>query len=438
MSNLKCHEHLILDVVINSPADEAGIVPGDKLVYINDKLVEDVLDFHFYETDEKLKLTVRRNEELLDFLIEKDEDDELGLEFESSLMDEYKSCHNKCIFCFIDQNPEGMRDTIYFKDDDSRLSFLQGNYVTLTNLKDKDVERICYYHLSPINVSVHTTNPDLRCKMLNNRFAGNALRHLDTFKEADITMNGQIVLCKGYNDGEELERTIHDLTAYIPCMQSLSVVPVGLTDHRKNLVQLDPFTKEDAEKVLETIHKWQAICMEHFGTRFVYASDEWYITAGRELPSEVDYEGYMQIENGVGMLRSLIDEVREELKNHTGDDREKHVSVATGKLAAPYITGLCEEVKNIYPNVKVDVYTINNNFFGERITVAGLLTGGDIIEQLKGKNLGEHLLLPANLLRAGEDVLLDDKNVSDIENALQTKVRIVQLSGWSFVEMIID
>ncbi|MBQ8281488.1 MAG: DUF512 domain-containing protein, partial [Lachnospiraceae bacterium] len=324
------------------------------------------------------------------------------------------------------------------KDDDSRLSFLQGNYVTLTNLKDKDVERICYYHLSPINVSVHTTNPDLRCKMLNNRFAGNALRHLDTFKEADITMNGQIVLCKGYNDGEELERTIHDLTAYIPCMQSLSVVPVGLTDHRKNLVQLDPFTKEDAEKVLETIHKWQAICMEHFGTRFVYASDEWYITAGRELPSEVDYEGYMQIENGVGMLRSLIDEVREELKNHTGDDREKHVSVATGKLAAPYITGLCEEVKNIYPNVKVDVYTINNNFFGERITVAGLLTGGDIIEQLKGKNLGEHLLLPANLLRAGEDVLLDDKNVSDIENALQTKVRIVQLSGWSFVEMIID
>lgn len=438
MSNLKCREHLILDVVINSPADEAGIVPGDKLVYINDKPVEDVLDFHFYETDEELKLTVRRNEELLEFLIEKDEDDELGLEFESSLMDEYKSCHNKCIFCFIDQNPDGMRDTIYFKDDDSRLSFLQGNYVTLTNLKDKDVERICYYHLSPINVSVHTTNPDIRCKMLNNRFAGNALRHLDTFKEADITMNGQIVLCKGYNDDEELERTIHDLTAYIPCMQSLSVVPVGLTNHRQNLVQLEPFAKEDAEKVLEIIHKWQAICMEHFGTRFVYASDEWYITACRELPAEEDYEGYMQIENGVGMLRSLIDEVHEELKNHTGDDREKHVSVATGKLAAPYITRLCEEVKKIYPNVEVDVYAINNNFFGERITVAGLLTGGDIIEQLKDKNLGEHLLLPANLLRSGEDVLLDDKNISDIENALQTKVRIVQLSGWSFVEMIID
>lgn len=438
MCGKNIHEHLILDVAINSPSDEAGIVPGDRLVYINDKPIEDILDFHFYETEEKLKLTVRRNGELFEFLIEKDEDDELGLEFENSLMDEYRSCHNKCIFCFIDQNPKGMRDTIYFKDDDSRLSFLQGNYVTLTNLKDKDVERICYYHLSPINVSVHTTNPELRCKMLNNRFAGNALRHLDTFKKAGIAMNGQIVLCKGYNDGEELEKTIHDLTAYIPQMQSLSVVPVGLTRHRQNLARLEPFLKEDAEKVLDIIHKWQAICKEYFGTRFVYAGDEWYITAERELPDEDTYEGYMQIENGVGMMRSLIDEVHAELENHSGDDRKRHVSIATGKLAAPFISSLCEEVKKRYPNVKIDVYTVINHFFGERITVAGLLTGGDIIEQLKDKKLGEHLLLPANLLRAGEEVLLDDLSVSDIEKALQTDIRIVQLNGWSFVEMIID
>lgn len=438
MCGNKNHEHLILDVAINSPSDEAGVRPGDKLVLINGKPVEDILDFHFYETEENLKLTVRRNEELVDFQIEKDEDDELGLEFESSLMDEYKSCHNKCIFCFIDQNPEGMRDTIYFKDDDSRLSFLQGNYVTLTNLKEKDVERICYYHLSPINVSVHTTNPELRCKMLHNRFAGSCLKHLDTFKEAGITMNGQIVLCKGYNDGEELEKTIHDLTAYIPYMQSLSVVPVGLTRYRKNLVPLEPFQKEDAEKVLDIIHKWQAICKEYFDTRFVYASDEWYITAERELPGEEDYEGYMQIENGVGMLRSLIDEVHAELERHSGDDRKRHVSIATGKLAAPFISSLCEDVNRLYPNVTIDVYTIVNHFFGEKITVAGLLTGADIIEQLKDKKLGEHLLLPANLLRAGEDVLLDDMTVSDIEKALQTDIRIVQLNGWSFVEMIID
>lgn len=434
----KFHEHLIVDVVMNSPADEAGIKPGDKLVFINDRAVEDVLDFHFYEADEEIKLTVKRNDKILEFYIEKDEDEELGLEFESSLMDNYKSCYNKCVFCFIDQNPHGMRETIYFKDDDSRLSFLQGNYITLTNLKEKDVERICYYHLSPINVSIHTTNPELRCKMLNNRFAGDCLRYLEQFKNADITMNGQIVLCKSYNDGEELEKTIHDLTAYLPCMQSLSVVPVGLTDYREGLAKIEPFTKEDAENVLDIIHKWQSICLNYFGTRFVYASDEWYILAEKELPTEEEYEGYMQIENGVGMMRSLIDEVKEELKNHDGDERQRHISIATGKLAAPFISQICEQVNSLYPNVRIDVYTVKNTFFGEKITVAGLLTGGDIISRLKDEKLGDYLLLPANLLRSGENVLLDDVSVSDIENALQTRVRIVQLNGWSFVDMIIE
>ncbi len=437
MDNNK-HEHLILDVEIDSPCDEAGIKPGDYLVSINDKEIEDILDFHFYESDESIKLTIKRKTEYLEFEIEKDEDDELGLTFESSLMDEYKSCYNKCIFCFIDQNPHGMRDTIYFKDDDSRLSFLQGNYVTLTNMKDKDIERICYYHLSPINISVHTTNPELRCKMLNNRFAGDSLRHLKTLKDAGITMNGQIVLCKNYNDGAELEKTIHDLTEFIPCMQSLSVVPVGLSDHREGLAKLEPFTKEDANKVLDIIHKWQAICREHFNTSFVYASDEWYINAGRELPTEEEYEGYMQIENGVGMMRSLINEVCVELDNLQGDDRKRCVSLATGRLAEKYIDKLCRKVNEKFPNVQIDVYPVDNNFFGNKITVSGLLTGGDIISQLKDKELGDYLLLPANLLRSGEDVLLDDVTISEIENALQTKVRIVQLSGWSFVEMIID
>lgn len=443
MSNI--HEHLITDVIPDSPADMAGIRPGDYLLSINGKEIEDVLDFHFYETDEKLELEIRKSagsgneqDDIVSLLIEKDEEDELGLCFAESLMDSYHSCRNKCMFCFIDQNPPGMRETIYFKDDDSRLSFLQGNYITLTNFKDADAERICYYHLSPINISVHTTNPELRCKMLKNRFAGDSLRFLRRFKEADITMNGQIVLCKGVNDGEELEKTIHDLTEFIPQMQSLSVVPVGLTKFRDGLYELEPFEKEDANAVLDIIHKWQAICLKHFGQRFVFASDEWYIKAGRELPDEAEYEGYMQIENGVGMLRSLINEVKEELSFAEGDERDRHVSIATGKLAYPFILGLCEDVKKKYPNLKAEVYEITNEFFGGRITVTGLLTGADIIKQLKGKELGDRLLLASNMFRAGEEVLLDDLTVDDIEKELGVSVRIVRPEGYDFVESLIE
>ncbi|MBR0131572.1 MAG: DUF512 domain-containing protein [Lachnospiraceae bacterium] len=433
------HQHLITDVVIDSPADDAGIRPGDTLLEINGNIIEDVLDFHFYEADENVSLLIRCSDGTeKEFNIEKDEDEELGLEFAESLMDSYHSCRNKCIFCFIDQNPEGMRDTIYFKDDDSRLSFLQGNYVTLTNLSDKDVERICYYHLSPINISVHTTNPELRCKMLHNRFAGDSLRHLRKFKEHDITMNGQIVLCKGYNDGEELEKTIHDLTEFIPCMQSLSVVPVGLTKYRKGLAELELFNKEDSIKTLDIIHKWQAICLKHFGIRFVYASDEWYIKAERDFPTEEEYEGYMQIENGVGMLRSLINEVAEELSVRSGDDRKRNCSIATGKLAYPFIVKLCNDVKTLYPNIDVKIYQIENDFFGKDITVAGLITGGDLIKQLTGKELGEHLILTSSMLRSGEDVFLDDVCVADVERKLSVKVRISAATGYEFVESLIN
>ena len=288
---MKKHTHKITGIADDSIAAELGIEAGDTLVKVNGKYVQDVFDFRFMINDEYVELLIKKPDgEEWEFSIEKEYNEDLGIIFEEPLMDAYSSCCNKCIFCFIDQMPPGMRDTLYFKDDDARLSFLQGNYITLTNMKDVDFERIINYHLSPINISVHTTNTKLRCHMLNNRFAGNILERLDRLYNAGVTMNSQIVLCKGYNDGEELENTIHDLTKYIPHMESLSVVPVGLTDYRKGLKELVPFEKEDAKKVLSSIHKWQNICLEHFGTRFVYASDEWYILAGLPLPDSESYE----------------------------------------------------------------------------------------------------------------------------------------------------
>lgn len=433
------HTHKIIEVLSGSPAMAAGVVAGDTLLTMDGEEIIDVLDYRYQEENETLLLGIRHadgSEE--DIAIEKDESEELGLVFAESLMDNYQNCTNKCMFCFIDQMPPGMRETLYFKDDDTRLSFFQGNYVTLTNLKEEEIDRICFYKLSPMNVSVHTTNPELRCKMLKNRFAGKILERMKRFREAGITMNGQVVLVKGHNDGEELERTIHDLTQFLPQMQSLSVVPVGLTKFREGLPEIEPFAKEDAIRLLEQVHRWQAICLQHFGTRFVYASDEWYILAGRELPTEEEYEGYMQIENGVGMLTSLMTDVRHVLSHVKGDARVRTGTIATGVLAAPYIRQLVAETKEHFPNLDIEVVTIINHFFGERITVSGLLTGKDIIEQLSGRPLGDRLLLPANLLRSGEDVLLDDMTVTDIENALQTPVTIVKSMGQEFVDGLID
>ena len=298
------HKHLIKSVMPGSIAQELEIEAGDKLISINDCEIEDVFDYHFYVNDDYLTLLIEKaNGEEWELEIEKDYEEDLGIEFEQGLMDEYRSCRNKCMFCFIDQMPKGMRDTLYFKDDDSRLSFLQGNYVTLTNMSEKDVRRIVNYHLEPINISFQTTNPELRCKMLHNRFAGEALKKVDILYEGGIQMNGQIVLCKGENDGEELERTIRDLTKYVPLLQSVSVVPVGLTKYRDGLYPLEPFTKEDAKAVLEVIHKWQDKLYEEHGLHVMHASDEWYILAGEELPEEERYDGYLQLENGVGMLR---------------------------------------------------------------------------------------------------------------------------------------
>ncbi|HPU63458.1 MAG TPA: DUF512 domain-containing protein [Mobilitalea sp.] len=436
---MKNKAHIIKEVETGSIAEELGLDPGDELISINDTEIIDIFDYQYLIKDEYLNILIRKPDgEEWELEIEKDYDDDLGIVFEEGLMDSYRSCRNKCIFCFIDQMPPGMRETLYFKDDDARLSFLQGNYITLTNLSDEEIDRIIFYKLSPINISVHTTNEELRCKMLNNRFAGSSLSKMKRLKDAGITMNGQIVLCKGWNDKEELEKTIHDLSAYIPQMQSLSVVPVGITKFRKNLTPLEKFTKEESIEVIETIHRWQQIFLKHYNTRFVYAADEWYISAGLPIPKEEDYEGYPQIENGVGMLRSFTDEFYNYLKEIKGDNRSKELSVATGVLASPYLERMVKDLKEKFPNVKIHIYTIENDFFGKDITVAGLLTGGDIIRQLQGKNLGLSLLLPDVILRHGENILLDDITTDDIERALQTKISIVQSDGKSFIDAILN
>ncbi len=431
--------HLIKSVTAGSIAEEMEIEPGDRLLRVNEKEIQDVFDFHYAVNDEYIILLIQKpNGEEWELEIEKGIEEDLGIEFEEGLMDAYRSCSNKCMFCFIDQMPPGMRETLYFKDDDARLSFLQGNYVTLTNMSEKDIDRIIFYKLSPINISVHTTNKELRCQMLHNRFAGKSLDKIKRLYDAGITMNGQIVLCKGLNDGDELERTIHDLAAYIPHMQSVSVVPVGLTKYRDHLARLEKFDKKEAGEVLKIVHRWQDILYNKYGTRFIHASDEWYITAGLSIPEAEHYEGYRQIENGVGMVRSLVDEFREYYETIKGDNRRKSVSLATGMLAAPILKNLMVQLNQKYPNIHISVYAIRNEFFGTDITVAGLLTGQDIMAQLIGEELGDYLLLPDVLLRNGENVLLDDITVADMENALQIEIRIVQSDGKSLINAVVN
>ena len=436
--------HVISRIIEDSIAEELGMEPGDELLKINGQEIKDIFDYQYLVQDEYIEVLIRRGdgeEWLLE--IDKEYDEDLGIEFENGLMDDYRSCHNKCIFCFIDQMPQGMRETLYFKDDDARLSFLQGNYVTLTNMSDEDVERIIRYHLSPINISFQTTNPELRCMMLHNRFAGQALMQVRKLYEAGITMNGQIVLCKGVNDGAELEMSIADLTAYLPHLESVSVVPVGLSKYREGLYPLEPFTREDAREVLQCIHKWQEELYPQYGLHFVHASDEWYVLAGEPLPEEERYDGYLQLENGVGMLRLLLTEFAEAMEALDEQDQTRYVgcagelSVVTGKLAYPFLRDMVRQLCERFPALRIHVYSIGNEFFGEQITVSGLLTGQDIISQLQGRELGERILLPQNVLRSGEDYFLDDVTVGDMEKALQVKVDIVKSSGHDFVHAVL-
>ena len=468
-------KHLITEIAKGSVAEGLGIAPGDFLLSINGSEVIDVFDYRFLSQDSNIELEIEKsNGEIKRIVIEKDDDEEIGLEFKEGLMDEYRSCANKCIFCFIDQMPPGMRETLYFKDDDMRLSFLQGNYVTLTNLSEKDIDRIIKYRLEPINISFQTTNPELRCMMLHNRFAGDALKKADKLFEAGILMNGQIVLCKGVNDKEELERSLSDLYKYVPVLESLSVVPVGLSKYRDGLYPLEPFEKDDAIEVINTIHKWQDKAYSEHGIHFVHASDEWYITAEMELPEEERYDGYLQIENGVGMLRSLIAEFEEGMEqlteaislykpgilgkiNPKGYDRKiedttgvtnisalshslndgREVSIACGKIVYPYMKQLADKFTSIFEQYTINVYCIRNDFFGERITVTGLITGADLMNQLKDKKLGSALLISENMLRSGTDVLLDDVRLPELEKTLHTTTCVVKSNGKYLIESII-
>lgn len=429
--------HKISAVAPGSIGEELELAPGDVVLSINGQEIEDIFDYEYYIDSPSLLMVVEKaNGEEWELDIENAYED-LGITFENSLMSEYRSCCNQCIFCFIDQMPPGMRETLYFKDDDSRLSFLQGNYITLTNMKEKDIDRIIKFHLSPINISVHTTNPELRCKMLNNRFAGKALAMMDRLFAAGTPMNGQIVLCRGVNDGPELDKSIRDLSRYIPAMESVSVVPVGLTKYREGLYPLEAFTKEDACQTIDLIETWQKTLFQQYGTHFIHASDEFYLLAQRELPEAERYDGYLQLENGVGMLRLLGDEVEEALKGRQDDGGKETISVATGILAADYLKGYLQQITRRFPGREVYFYPITNDFFGSQITVAGLLTGQDLANQLKGKPLGSRLLLSSALFRSGEEVFLDDWTKADLEKALQVPVHIVKSSGQDLVNAVL-
>ncbi len=438
MSKIKKIE--ICMVQPGSIAEEAGIEAGDKLLTINEMPIKDIFDFRYYQSSEELLLEIEKPDgEIWEIEVEKDENEELGLEFEDSLIDGAKSCTNKCIFCFIDQLPSGMRETVYFKDDDSRLSFLTGNYVTLTNIKKEELLRIIHYRMSPINVSVHTTNPDLRKFMLGNRFAGDVLQKIKMLTDNGIEVNCQIVLCRNINDNAELDRTIDDLSQLAPVINSVSIVPVGISRHRENLFDLVPFDKDSSCKVIEQVHKWQNRLLKEKGSRFVYLSDEFYINADVELPKYKDYEGFPQIENGVGMAASLKKEVSDALRHKKGITQleNRHISIATGRLVKKIILQLVQEIISKYPGLDVKVYDIENNFFGPYVTVCGLLTGQDIAGQLKGRELGQELLISRSMLRAGEHVLLDDYTVEQLEADLGVKIRIVDSGGEAFVNALI-
>ncbi len=431
-------KQIIKAVKPGSVGEELGFEPGDAILSVNGTEIEDVLDYYFLTDDEAFTLSVETKQgELVECEVERDPQEELGLVFEEEFMGKYRHCANHCLFCFIDQLPKGMRDTLYFKDDDSRLSFLNGNYITMTNMSEADFAKIIRYHMSPMNISVHTTNPELRVRMLKNPRAAEIMPRLKALAEAGITLNGQIVLCKGINDGAELDRTLRELGEFCPAMQSLSVVPVGLSDHREGLYPLEPFTAEDAKQLIEQIKPYQEKHFAVSGLHFVHLADEFYSLAGLPLPEEEEYDGYLQIENGVGMMRLFMNEAREAIASLKPDPSAAgRLSLVTAPCAEPYIRQLLSELSAKRPQAELDLRVIRNDFFGQRITVTGLLTGRDIIAQLSGTELGSVLLLPGNLLRGDESLLLDGLTVEDIEKALQTPVFIVKSSGRDFVEAI--
>lgn len=438
-TDIKYKPHIIKEVEDGSIADEMGIEANDILLAINDQNIQDVFDYRYLIADEELEVLIQKanNEEwLLD--IEKDSNEDLGLVFETDLMDELISCHNKCQFCFIDQLPPHMRETVYFKDDDWRMSFLNGNYITLTNMSQEDVDRLIFYNLSPMNVSIHVTEPQARINLLNNRFAGDIIGQLKKLIDGGIKINGQIVLCKGINDGELLDQTISDLSQFIPNILSLTVVPVGLSQYREGLAKIDKIEKEDAIGVIETIHKWQEYYLEQMGTRFVFAADEFYVTGDHQLPPYEAYEDFPVLENGVGMLARFKHEFDTFLENLPYTEEKRTVSIATGTIAKKFIKEQIQRLKEKAPNIEILIYPIKNYFFGEYVSVTGLLTGQDIIKQLKNKPLGDTLLLSNTMLKDSEIILLDDTRTIDISVDLDIPVTIVENNGMAFIKSILQ
>lgn len=434
------NKNIIHHIRKNSIAEDLGIQAGDLILSLNGVPVEDTIEYSYLEADEYVELEIQHQDgEIVIYEIEKDFDEELGLEFSNPIIDEVKSCSNKCIFCFIDQLPKGMRETLYIKDDDSRLSFLQGNFITMTNMKDKDIDKLVQYRISPINISVHTTNPELRVRMLKNRFASKINENIEKLASVGIVMNGQIVCIPDVNDKKELERTIRDLVNYYPQMESVAVVPVGLTKYRDGLAPLKLFDKESSLELIEQIEGYQKEFYQRYGTRFVFASDEFYVTAQKELPSSEEYEDYIQLENGVGLIKKLESEIKDELSslNLKLSGRFSKITIATGYSAFDFMSQMAKEImKKI--SVEIQVIKIRNDFFGETITVAGLITGGDLIKQLKDIDLGDALFLPRVMFRADEPVFLDDLKIPDIEKALDTSVVVNEINGKDLIRNILE
>lgn len=428
----------IFSVDKDSPAELAGILPGETLVSINSSEIYDVLDYRFYETSKNLEIVINAEQGATRTVsIRKGEYEPIGLEFETYLMDKQHSCRNKCVFCFIDQLPKAMRESLYFKDDDSRLSFLFGNYVTLTNMDERDVERIIKMHISPINISVHTTNPELRVKMMGNRFAGKSLDIMYRLAEAGMKINAQLVLCRGLNDGAELERSLNDLCGLYPSVQSVAVVPVGLTKFREGLFPLKSYDKSSAEAVVNTVEQYGDKLSSKFGQRICYAADEFYLKAEREIPHAEFYGDFDQLENGVGLMANLKQEFEQALCDFEAPQQKRHVTVVTGTAASPFLDDLLDELRIKCHNLTCNVIPVINDFFGHTINVAGLITGTDIINQLKEKDLGSELILPNVMLRHEADVFLDDVTVDDIKRELQTNVTVIPNDGYELLNAII-
>ena len=429
---------IVKSVKKGSPAEKGGIKSGDTLLTINKNDIMDVLDYRFYQNNEKLKVSfINQKGKIKTARIKKQEYDELGLQFETYLMDKKHSCKNKCVFCFIDQLPKGMRESLYFKDDDSRLSFLFGNYITLTNITEHEVERIIKMHISPINISVHTTNPELRVKMMKNKNAGNVLSIIDRFNEAGIKINCQMVLCPGFNDGEELERTLKDLTA-LENAECIAAVPVGITKYREGLAEVEPFDKQKAAETIDIIDRFGEECIKKYGSRRVYASDEFYLLAERDMPNADYYGEFLQLDNGVGMWSLLLKEVNDAL---SGNDyilnKKRKITMVTGKAAYPLITEIVDKLRNKWDNLECSVLAIENNIFGELITVAGLVTATDIIDQISGLDLGDELLIPRVMLRDEGDMFLDSITLEELSQKLSVPIRVVEIDGWELVDAVL-